>query len=258
MIDDGAEFGVLAFGRNSRVLFNLDVGDASGAKNAITGLDRSGVDTSATNYIDTINDALTMFESPPDNRPNVLVIVSDGQPNTGSPCDLKDDLDSAEVTVVIVGVGSGFNPDSSLLTCLVDNEDEQIFYVEEFDSGALNAILLDVAIEVCDYTCPNGGTTSEPDLDPSTGCPIPCDINNPNNPCQCNDLCFCNICHSPEGCDECLPGYFKKNYNYPCIACDESIFGEHCLFCQDFHGCGQCEDGYNRVYDSTCGLWKCQ
>ena len=261
MIDNDAKFGVLAFGRYTRPLYDLANGDATGAKNAISGLDRNGIDIGATNYIDTINDAITMFGG--DNgRPNVLVIVSDGQPNTGNPCasspsPYKQALDDAGVTVVIVGVGDGFDPDSSQITCLVDNEDEQIFYEPEFDSGALNAILLDVAFEVCNFVCPNGGTTSEPDLNPYTGCPIPCDENNPNDPCGCDDLCFCNVCH-PNGCDECLPGYFKKNYNYPCVACDESIFGVGCKFCQDFHGCGQCEDGYTRVYDSTCELWKCQ
>jgi hypothetical protein len=87
-------------------------------------------------------------------------------------------------------------------------------------------------------------------------CPVECD----NEPCNCSDLCFCDDgqCHE-NGCDQCKSGYFKKDYHYHCIKCD-TMFGEGCNFCQDFNGCGECdhENGYTRVFDQTCGLYKCQ
>ena len=63
------------------------------------------------------------------------------------------------------------------------------------------------------------------------------------------------ICHS-NGCNQCESGYFKVDYNYPCTHCQET-FGDECLFCQDFNGCGQCAPDYNRVKDSSSGLWYC-
>ena len=90
---------------------------------------------------------------------------------------------------------------------------------------------------------------------------FPCE----NDPCDCNGISqresddfdeHCLICHS-NGCDQCQDDYFKKDYNYPCVECNKYL-GDACLFCQDFHGCGQCKDGYTRVYDTDCQLWVCQ
>ena len=69
----------------------------------------------------------------------------------------------------------------------------KIMYEPDFTSIALNTVLLNVAIEACDFECPNDDATY-------TGSSIPCDKNNPNSSCQCPDLCFCHdhICHSPE------------------------------------------------------------
>ena len=202
-----------------------------------------------TDYIDTINEAITTFnDHGTSDQGNVLVIISDGRPNS-SPCDLKDDLDNNEITVIIVGIGSSFIPSLSTITCLVDDTDRQIFTADEFSEEALDGILMEVALEVCQFTCPNGVQDSSLDLDDNL-CPIECDT----SPCQCCDLCFCNICH-PNGCDECYPGYFKKDYNFPCVSCQE--FDDKCLFCQDHNGCAQCKTGYNRYFDYNCALWKC-
>ena len=100
--------------------------------------------------------------------------------------------------------------------------------------------------------------TSEPTYSPTdSGCPVACD----SNPCDCTinggEDPFCRICHS-NGCNECQAGYFKKNYNYPCISCDDT-FGKGCKFCQDFNGCGQCDEnnGFIRRYCDSCNLWIC-
>ena len=42
------------------------------------------------------------------------------------------------------------------------------------------------------------------------------------------------------------------NYDFPCVECSAVI--SHCLFCQDFQGCGQCEQGYTLKEHSTCGF----
>ena len=81
-----------------------------------------------------------------------------------------------------------------------------------------------------------------------------------SNPCDCdidyNPHCKDGTCHS-NGCDQCENGYFKKDYNYPCVDC-QTYTGEGCIFCQDFNGCGQCSDGYLRVFDNDCGIYVCQ
>ena len=131
---------------------------------------------SATKYMDTINDAITMFGSN-NGRPNVLVIIPDGDPATGNPyannCDLKNTLDDASVTVIIVGVGTNFNLDARNAACLVHNEDEKIIHEPDSTSNASSAILLDAVNAVCDFECAHGGTTSEPDLNPFTASRIP-------------------------------------------------------------------------------------
>ena len=79
------------------------------------------------------------------------------------------------------------------------------------------------------------------------------------DPCSCDvvgDSEFCRICH-PNGCDQCENGYFKKDYDYPCENCYDT-FGEGCLSCQDFDGCGQCAPGYERVFEERCQLWTCK
>ena len=90
-------------------------------------------------------------------------------------------------------------------------------------------------------------------------CELPGCVSCQESPCLCNNDIEdpnCHICHS-NGCAQCESGYFKKDYDYPCISCSDT-FGEGCMFCQDFNGCGQCTQGYNRVYDSDCNLWICQ
>ena len=79
----------------------------------------------------------------------------------------------------------------------------------DFKSRALNGILLDVVLEVCDFESTNDGTTSDRDLNPYTYArsPIVCDENDSRYPC--NDSCFCSICNSLQGCDV-IYGYSKK------------------------------------------------
>ena len=42
------------------------------------------------------------------------------------------------------------------------------------------------------------------------------------DPCPCDEVEHCDICH-PNGCDGCEDGYFKQNYNYHCIHCQETF-----------------------------------
>ena len=92
----------------------------------------------------------------------------------------------------------------------------------------------------------------------NSGCLLPCDINNPDNACDCQDVCYCQEgqCHDNSGCSQCEDGYFLKGPNYPCIECDR-YFGESCVFCQDYIGCGQCAEGCQRIFNQECGLWEC-
>ena len=81
------------------------------------------------------------------------------------------------------------------------------------------------------------------------------------NPCGCcenNIVNFCKNCHS-NGCSQCEGGnaIFKRNYQYFCENCTD-IFGPACMFCQDFNGCGQCKQGYQRVMDPISGMYYCK
>ena len=78
-----------------------------------------------------------------------------------------------------------------------------------------------------------------------------CDIEiNECNPdgdiCQCiedddneNEDENCEVCDPPIGCSQCKKDYFKKDFSYPCVSCGDTF--THCLHCQDFLGCAQCE-----------------
>ena len=44
-----------------------------------------------------------------------------------------------------------------------------------------------------------------------------------------------NTCY-PNGCDQCMNGYFKKDYHYPCVSCKDT-FGN----CTDFLASQQCK-----------------
>ena len=84
-------------------------------------------------------------------------------------------------------------------------------------------------------------------------CPTACT----SDPCSCDEISNCINCHA-SGCAQCETGYFKKDYNYPCVEC-HATFGDDCLFCQDFHGCGQCDESTStRKYDSRCDLYYCE
>ena len=68
-----------------------------------------------------------------------------------------------------------------------------------------------------------------------------------NDPCGCGESnlnCIESTCHVAAGCNQCESGYFKLDYNYKCVSCDDAYDDGHCLFCEDFHGCGQCETGH--------------
>lgn len=91
-----------------------------------------------------------------------------------------------DANVIVIHADSG-----EVITYLVNNEDKQIIYGPDFTSRASNGILLDVALEACDFECTSDGTASDPDL--YTRSPIACD---PNNQCQCSE--------------ECLPSYLKR------------------------------------------------
>ena len=98
---------------------------------------------------------------------------------------------------------------------------------------------------------------------PSPRCPIegvclaPCTT----DPCSCDDSVnpHCRVCHTRPGCEQCQPGYFQLDLNYPCVNCQEA-FGDGCTVCNNFFGCSQCSDPftYQRVYDEECGMWKCE
>ena len=82
------------------------------------------------------------------------------------------------------------------------------------------------------------------------------------DPCDCLVAdTFCSVCHPGQGCSQCagINGeYFKLDWNYPCVSCEDT-FGSECLQCQDFHGCSQCAPGYQLVFfDANENVWHCQ
>ena len=83
--------------------------------------------------------------------------------------------------------------------------------------------------------------------------PEPCE----DNTCDCNDDEYCQNCQPHGFCSQCINGYFKLKWNYPCANCQE-VFGIGCMFCQNNNGCGQCKNGYTRTYDSDANIWYCQ
>ena len=89
--------------------------------------------------------------------------------------------------------------------------------------------------------------------------------------CDCDPMSpdfedpFCAVCQPGDGgCSQCQGTngeYFKLGNNYPCANCQD-VFGDECLFCQNFNGCGQCQTGYDRVQDVDGdlfeGYWYCK
>jgi len=100
------------------------------------------------------------------------------------------------------------------------------------------------AEESAGYTVPPEGQQLQP-ASPSTEYPAP----NPNGPFNCSNdpNCPASTCHS-NGCDQCADGYYKLNYSTPCYSCSATF--PNCSFCQDFQGCGQCENGFSEVETS--------
>ena len=64
-------------------------------------------------------------------------------------------------------------------------------------------------------------------------CPLECS----SDPCTCAEgqNCLEGTCHV-NGCDQCIDGYFKKNYSYHCVDCQEYA-GDNCDHCTDFLVC---------------------
>ena len=82
-------------------------------------------------------------------------------------------------------------------------------------------------------------------------CTLNCNIG--DTLCQ-NPECSCNI----NGCSKCMNGYWKLNYDYPCISCTNTF--NNCLKCQDFIGCVICETGFilrNTTYNEKT-VYYCQ
>jgi hypothetical protein len=258
-LDAGTQIALLAFDGDARVIHEFsDSQDRNDIKSAINGIIQG---RGSTNFEDTIDLAITTFNGGSPDRPDVLLLITDGMPNVpdSNPCNVVPDIVASGMTLVVVGIGAGFNPSSGSVTCLVENDSSRIITASSFDPSELQSIVENVKDRVCQreiqvLVCPNGHKDSRGFID-ENNCPIKCD----HEPCECCEQCFCkwDTCSADHGgCNQCQDGYFQKNKNYPCIQCQE-MFGDGCMFCQDYHGCGQCKDGYERVYDHTCQLYKC-
>ena len=124
--------------------------------------------------------------------------------------------------------------DGSILTY---EERCDVYYCKEFTPAPTTALVIDITDNHCkieEYLC-----------DDENG-----------RDCFCSELSDCNICNNNSGCDQCENGYFKVNNKYNCASCYE-IFGDNCLFCQDFRGCAQRKDGCQAVLDNDCNVWYC-
>ena len=64
---------------------------------------------------------------------NLLVLITDGDPTrvSGDPCDLKQTLTNQGIKVVIIGIGISWSP--SKVECLVDDPQDQIIHIDNFD-----------------------------------------------------------------------------------------------------------------------------
>jgi len=78
-----------------------------------------------------------------------------------------------------------------------------------------------------------------------------------NDPCLESESGNCRVYHEGRGCSQCNNGYFKRDFEYPCVQCQET-FGNECMHCSDFNGCQQCINGYDRTLDQDCGLHYCK
>ena len=62
----------------------------------------------------------------------------------------------------------------------------------------------------------------------------------------------CLNCQSWGGCLECEAGYFVATYDYACVSCSDGYEGV-CNSCSDWNGCTDCADGLTPTWDNTCG-----
>ena len=150
-----------------------------------------------------------------------------------------------EVEITVVNIGSDVSSNEQF-KCLVENdgnkEDDNYICHDSDDLSDLDGS------DVIDKLCNKRVVPCSINLE----CPTPCT----NDPYDCIyeevQDCIMNTYH-PNGCDQCMNGYFKKDYNYPCVSCKDT-FGDDCIHCTDFLGCQQCSVG---TYDPDCDDGEC-
>jgi len=83
---------------------------------------------------DAVAGAISLFDAQSDGaNPKTMILITDGNPNpfsTQNPCDLKVQLDAADIQSRIIGSGPGLN--ISTIGCLVDDVDTQFVQIQSY------------------------------------------------------------------------------------------------------------------------------
>jgi len=163
-VNDDSQIAIMDFASGAWAQWNFT--DSQVRSDITTHVSNMGYTQGSTHMKTALTAAITVFDKTGDpNLNNVAMLITDGNPYpsyTQSVCDsatIKNSLDDAGITVVIIGVGTGWS--TSSVSCLVDDEDTQIIYVDNFDDDAFNAVrdLTDA------FTCPE--VTNSPSFEPT-------------------------------------------------------------------------------------------
>ena len=75
-----------------------------------------------------------------------------------------------------------------------------------------------------------------------------CTLNNENPNCADQQNWGCALCND---------GYFRENFDIPCLDCSNIIGCNITDGCTDFTGCNSCLFGYERIWNEECQFFIC-
>jgi len=156
-LTNDARVGIIRFATISQYLLNFTQSDAYSTTQLESFVESIYYTGGWTNTVAAIEQAIAMFDAESDaQRSKVLVIITDGNPNLPNGgdvdvCALASTLKADEITTLIVGVGSQWDPDN--VDCLVSSSDD-IVYVTSFTTSDFDSVLPQVTAITCpvDYS----------------------------------------------------------------------------------------------------------
>lgn len=142
-VDDESGIAIVEFSKRARAEYNFS--DSQIRSDITAYVDSMAFTTGATWMKDALEVGMAVFEKSGDpTKDDILLLITDGNPNPSSSqavCSddtIKDALDAAGITVIVVGVGNGWS--TSAISCLVDDTSTQIIYVDDFSDSAFDAV----------------------------------------------------------------------------------------------------------------------